>query len=155
MTGFCRQILKRQHCHGAPSGEVSGRGKSSHFDRLGCPSACSNKLSSVLRDGGHWLVVGGQVAREDAGKIVGKGNMRAQIEQVGKNVDACLKAGGANVSDVVFSVTRSTALAEFDKHTDLAQRYFGPPSPKSLTVQTEQLPSPDYLLQVEAYAEVK
>src|SRR5689334_5578428 len=123
---------------------------------VGPPCAASPPTTLVaLRDGGHWLVVGGQVARDDAGNTVGKGNMRAQIDQVGKNVDACLKAGGASVNDIVFTVTRSTALTEFDKYTDLAERYFGPPSPKSLTVPTEQLPSPDYLLQVEAFAAIK
>ena len=123
---------------------------------VGPPCAASPPTTLVaLRDGGHWLVVGGQVARDDAGNTVGKGNMRAQIDQVGKNVDACLKAGGASVNDIVFTVTRSTALTEYDKHTDLAERYFGPPSPKSLTVQTEQLPSPEYLLQVEAFAATK
>ena len=123
---------------------------------VGTPCAAAPPTTLVaLRDGGHWLVVGGQVARDDAGNVVGKGDMRAQIEQVGRNVDACLKAGGASVNDIVFTVTRSTALTEFDKYADLAERYFGPPSPKSLTVPTEQLPSPDYLLQVEAFAAIK
>ena len=67
--------------------------------------AANPRTTSVaLRDGGHWLVVGGQVARDEAGNVVGKGDMRAQIEQVGKNVDACLKAGGATVNDIIFTV---------------------------------------------------
>jgi hypothetical protein len=52
-------------------------------------------------------------------------------------------------------LSRSTAPAEFDKYPDLTERYFGPPSPKSLTVPTPQLSSPDYLLQVEAFATTK
>jgi enamine deaminase RidA (YjgF/YER057c/UK114 family) len=109
----------------------------------------------ALRDGGHWLVVGGQVALDEVGNLIGKGDMRAQIEQVGKNVDACLKAGGAAVNDIVFRVVSVTAPVEFDKYKDLAARYFGPPTPQSLTVPTAQLSSPDYLLQVEAFAAVK
>jgi enamine deaminase RidA (YjgF/YER057c/UK114 family) len=109
----------------------------------------------ALRDGGHWLVVGGQVALDAAGNVVGKGDMRAQIEQVGKNIDACLKAGVATVNDIVFRVVSVTAPAEFDKYRDLAQRYFGPPTPQSLMVPTARLSSPDYLLQVEAFAAVK
>ncbi len=123
---------------------------------VGPPCAASPPTTLVaLRDGGHWLVVAGQVARDETGKIVGTGDMRAQIEQVGKNVDACLKAGGATVNDIVFTVNHVTAPAEFDKNADLAQRYFGPPSPKSLTVPAAQLPGPDYLLEVEAFAAVK
>ena len=81
--------------------------------------------------------------------------MRAQIEQVGKNVDACLKAGGATVNDIIFTVNQVTAPAEFDKYPDLLARYFGPPSPKSMTIRAPQLSSPDLLLQVEAFAAIK
>jgi enamine deaminase RidA (YjgF/YER057c/UK114 family) len=123
---------------------------------VGPPCAASPPTPLVaLRDGGHWLVVGGQVALDGAGNVVGKGDMRAQIEQVGKNVDACLKAGGATIWDIIFTLNQVTVPAEFDKYADLFQRYFGPPSPKSLTVPTAQLSSPDYLLQVEAFAAIK
>ena len=123
---------------------------------IGPPCAASPPTTLVaLRDGGHWLVVGGQVALDEAGNVVGKGDMRAQIEQVGKNVDACLKAGGAAVNDIVFRVVRVTTPADFGKYSDLADRYFGPPTPQSLMVPTAQLSNPDYLLQVEAFAAVK
>ena len=81
--------------------------------------------------------------------------MRAQIEQVGKNVDACLKAGGATVKDIVFTVSHVTAPAELDKYADLLPRYFGPPSPKSTTVPTQQLSDPDLMLRVDAFAAIK
>ena len=111
---------------------------------IGAPCAASPPTTSVaLRDGGHWLVV------------AGKGDMWAQIEQVGKNVNACPKAGGATVNDIVFTVNHVTAPAEFDKYVDLLPRYFGPPSPKSTTVPTPQLSSAEYLLQVEAFAAIK
>jgi enamine deaminase RidA (YjgF/YER057c/UK114 family) len=123
---------------------------------IGPPCAASPPTTSVaLRDGGHWLVVAGQVARDEAGNVVGNGDMRAQIEQVGKNVGACLKAGGATVNDIIFTVNQVTAPAEFDKYPDLLARYFGPPSPKSTTVLAPQLSSPDLLLQVEAFAAIK
>jgi 2-iminobutanoate/2-iminopropanoate deaminase len=101
------------------------------------------------------VIVGGQVARDEAGNVVGKGDMRAQIEQVGRNVDTCLAAGGATANDIVFTVNRVTEPAEFDKHTDLLRQYFGLPSPKSMTVPAGQLPNPDFLLQVEAFAMIK
>jgi enamine deaminase RidA (YjgF/YER057c/UK114 family)/YHS domain-containing protein len=123
---------------------------------VGPPCAASPPTTAVaLRDGGHWLVIGGQVARDEAGNAVGKGDMRAQIEQVGRNVDTCLEAAGGTINDIIFTVNHVTAPAEFDKYADLLPRYFGPPSPKSTTVSTPQLSSPDYLLQVEAFAAIK
>jgi enamine deaminase RidA (YjgF/YER057c/UK114 family) len=123
---------------------------------VGPPCAASPPTTEVaLRDGGYWVVVAGQVPRDDAGNLVGKGDMRAQIEQVGKNVDTCLKAAGASPKDIVFTVSQVTDPAGLEKYPDLLARYFGPPSPKSATVQVPQLSDPDYLLQVEVFAAVK
>ncbi|HEX9534205.1 MAG TPA: RidA family protein [Stellaceae bacterium] len=123
---------------------------------VGPPCAASPPTTKVaLRDGGHGVVVAGQVARDAAGNVVGKGDMRAQLEQVGKNVDACLNVGGATVKDIVFTVNYVTQPAEFDKYADLRERYFGPPSPKSATVPVRQLANPDLLVQVEAFAAIK
>ena len=120
------------------------------------PCAASPPTTKVaLRDGGHWVVVGGQVARDEAGDVVGKGDMRAQIEQVGKNVGACLNAGGATVKDIIFTHSYVTQPVEFDKYADLRQRYFGPPSPKSTTLPVPQLVSPEFLVQVEAFAKIQ
>jgi enamine deaminase RidA (YjgF/YER057c/UK114 family) len=123
---------------------------------IGPPCAASPPTTRVaLRDGGHWIVVGGQVARDEAGNVVGKGDMRAQIEQVGKNVGACLDASGATAKDIIFTVNYVTEPAEFDKYADLRQRYFGPPSPQSATVRVPQLAGPDFLVQVETFAKIQ
>ena len=87
-----------------------------------------------------------------SGNVVGKGDLGAQIEQVGKNVDACLEAGGAKVKDIAFTVSYVKQPAEFDKYTELRQRYFGPPSPDSTIVPMPQSAGPDFLVQVEAFA---
>jgi enamine deaminase RidA (YjgF/YER057c/UK114 family) len=122
---------------------------------LGPPCAASPPTTKVaLRDGGHWVVVAGQVARDEAGNVIGKGDMGAQIEQVGKNVGACLEAGGATVKDVVFTVSYVKQTTDFDKYADLRRRYFGPPSSDSTVVPMPQSTNPDLLVQVEAFAKV-
>jgi enamine deaminase RidA (YjgF/YER057c/UK114 family) len=123
---------------------------------VGPPCAASPPTTAVvLRDGRHWLMVGGQVSRDDAGNVVGKGDMRAQIDQVGKNVGACLTAGGAATKDIVFTINHVTSLEAFNANADLLSRYFGPPSPMSTTEQTVSLSDPNYLLQVEVVAAPK
>jgi enamine deaminase RidA (YjgF/YER057c/UK114 family) len=123
---------------------------------VGPPCAASPPTTKVaLRDGGHWVIVGGQVSLDKAGNVVGKGDLQAQIEQVGKNVGACLNSGGATVKDIMFTFSHVTQPLEFDKYTDLRQRYFGPPLPKSTTVAVPQLASPDFLVQVEAFAKIR
>jgi len=100
-------------------------------------------------------MIGTQVPRDEAGNVVGKGDMRAQIEQVGKNVGACLTASGATVDDIASAISFVAAPAEFDKYAGLLSRYFGPPSPESRTVHVPQLSNPDFLLEVEAVAVIK
>jgi enamine deaminase RidA (YjgF/YER057c/UK114 family) len=123
---------------------------------VGPPCAASPPTTVVAqRDGARLLAIGGQVPRDESGNVVGKGDMRAQIEQVGKNVGACLKAGGATVNDILFTISLVTAPVDYEKHADLLPRYFGPPSPDSKTVRAPQLSNPDFLLQVEAFATIK
>jgi enamine deaminase RidA (YjgF/YER057c/UK114 family) len=123
---------------------------------IGPPCAASPPTNTVtLRDGKRLLMIGTQVPRDEAGNVMGKGDMRAQLEQVGKNVGACLKSAGATVNDIVSTISFVTAPAEFDKNADLLPRYFGPPSPESKTVRAPQLSSPDFLLEVEAVAAIK
>lgn len=123
---------------------------------IGSPCASSPPTTAVtLRDGRRLLMIGTQAPRDEAGNLVGKGDMRAQIEQVGKNIGACLKAGGATVNDIASTVSFVAAPAELDKHADLLARYFGPPSPDSQTVRGQRLSNPDFLLEVEAVAATK
>jgi enamine deaminase RidA (YjgF/YER057c/UK114 family) len=74
--------------------------------------------------------------------MVGRGNMRAQIEQVSKNVNACLDAGGATVEDIAFMVSYVIQPAEFEKYADLRERYFRPPSPKRAAFPIPHWPTP-------------
>jgi enamine deaminase RidA (YjgF/YER057c/UK114 family) len=123
---------------------------------VGPPCAASPSTNTVaLRDGKRLLMIGTQVPRDEAGNVMGKGDMRAQLEQVGKNVGACLKAAGATVNDIVSTISFVTAPADFDKNADLLRRYFGPPSPESKTVRAPQLSSPEFLLEVEGLAAIK
>jgi enamine deaminase RidA (YjgF/YER057c/UK114 family) len=123
---------------------------------VGPPCTAAPPTTKVaLRDGGHWVVVAGQLPRDQGGNVVGKGDLKAQIEQVGKNVGACLAGGGASVKDIVFTVSYVTQPAEFMKYADLRLRYFGPPTPQSAILPVPQLAGPDYLVQVEAFAAIK
>jgi enamine deaminase RidA (YjgF/YER057c/UK114 family) len=118
-----------------------------------CPASPPSTVVA-LRDGGHWVVVAGQFARDETGNVVGKGDMRAQIEQVGKNVGTCLKAGGASVKDIFGTVSYVTDVAEFSKYPDLRQRYFGSPSEWNTILPVSQLPG-DFLVQVEVFALIR
>jgi enamine deaminase RidA (YjgF/YER057c/UK114 family) len=68
---------------------------------------------------GRQIFVAGQLARDPQGNCVGKGDMRAQIQQVGENIKACLEAAGATLADIVKTNTYVTDFEEFSKHGDV------------------------------------
>ena len=112
------------------------RQKSARAVIVGAP--CREKPTSVvisLDSGGRRVLVGAQTALSDDGKVVGKGDMRAQIEQVGKNIQACLKAAGASTSDIVLTRAYVTDADAFKQNADVRTLYLGPESPTS-TVNT-------------------
>jgi len=97
--------------------------------------------------------VGAQIALSDDGNIVGKGDMRAQIEQVWKNIRASLKAAGAKASDIILTRAYVTDADAFKQKADIRTEYLGPESPTSTVNTVPKLPAgPDYLIEIEAVA---
>ena len=103
---------------------------------------------------GKLVYTAGQLARDAGGKIVGPGDMRAQLEQTFKNLDACLKAAGATWADVVKTNTFVTDFDEFQKCADVRMRYLGVATPTSTTVGVTRLAGPDFMVEIEAVAVV-
>lgn len=109
----------------------------------------------VVGTGRPQVYISGQLARTVNGDIVGKGDMRAQIEQVGKNLQTALKAVGLDLNDVVKTTTFTTQIDEFFKHTEARQEAFGMALPASTTIGVTRLSHPDFLVEIEAIAEMK
>jgi len=107
---------------------------------------------AVVAPTGRCVFISGQLARDADGKVVGRGDMRAQLRQVGENLKAALRAAGASLDDVVKITTYATDLDEFFKHVDLRAEYFGNVLPASTAVQVARLSHPDFLLEIEAVA---
>jgi 2-iminobutanoate/2-iminopropanoate deaminase len=103
---------------------------------------------------GKTIYVAGQLARNLDGNIVGPGDMRAQMEQTFKNLEACLKAAGASWADVVKTNTFVTNYEEFAKCSDVRMRYIGVASPTSTTVQISRLAQPEAMVEIELIAVV-
>jgi len=101
------------------------------------------------------IYIAGQLARDADGNIVGPGNMRAQLEQTFKNLDACLKAAGATWADVVKTNTFVTDYPAFSQCSDTRMRYFGVGSPTSTTIQISGLAQPEAMVEIEMIAAVE
>jgi 2-iminobutanoate/2-iminopropanoate deaminase len=108
----------------------------------------------VIIEGTRTIYVSGQLARDRDGNVVGKGDMRAQLRQVGENLKTALEAAGASLGDLVKTTTFVTDIGEYFKHVDVRMAYFGAALPTSTTVEVRRLAHPDFLVEVEAVAVV-
>jgi enamine deaminase RidA (YjgF/YER057c/UK114 family) len=106
----------------------------------------------VVVRGGTTVFVSGLVSRDKEGNVIGKGDMAAQIRQVGENLRSSLAAAGATLNDLVRTCTFTTQIDEFFKHVDARQEYLGPALPTSSTIGVSRLSHPDFLVEIEAFA---
>jgi 2-iminobutanoate/2-iminopropanoate deaminase len=100
------------------------------------------------------VYVSGQIALDRDGNLVGAGDMKAQAEQVFRNLEAALKAAGATFADVV---KMNTYILDMDKAPavrEVRARYFGETTPASTLVQVVHLARPELMLEVEVIAVV-
>lgn len=102
------------------------------------------------------VYVGGQDAVDASGNIVGKGDIKAQTEQVLKNIQAALAAGGAQLEHVIkwnLYVVQGQPLQE---GFEVFQRFWGRrPNPPAITAAfVAGLAHPDFLLEMDAIAVV-
>ena len=109
----------------------------------------------VTTRGGTTVFVSGLVSRDKQNNVIGKGDMAAQIRQVGENLKLSLEAVGATLKDVVRTCTYVTDIDEFFKNVDVRQKYFGEGLPTSSTIGVSRLSHPDFMVEVEAFAVIE
>ncbi|CAG0930088.1 aminoacrylate peracid reductase [Thermoflexales bacterium] len=108
----------------------------------------------VVTNPAKTIYVGGQDAVDASGQIIGKGDITAQTEQVFKNLQVALAAGGAGLENVVkwniLIVQGQSLQAGFE----VFQRVWGRrPNPPAITVMlVAGLAHPDFLVEMDAIA---
>ena len=123
---------------------------------LGAPPRFYSHAISV-EGPGKLVYVSGQVALDQEGKVVGVGDMRAQAEQVFKNLTHILRAAGAGWNDVIKMNGYMVGLnaAKVAAYRDGRAAYFKPTQlPASTLVGVTSLVQPEWLLEVEVVAAI-
>lgn len=101
---------------------------------------------------GNTIYVSGQVAINANGKLVGKGNIKAQTRQVFRNIKAVLTAAGAKMEHIIKINTYITDGSKFMEMLEARGDVFGDNPPASTAVVVAGLAFPDLLIEVEAIA---
>lgn len=106
---------------------------------------------AIQVEGQKMLFIAGQIARDPAGNLVGRGDMRAQMRQVYRNIAAALEAAGGTFENVVRTTTYVTSLDEYFKAIDVRWEFMKGDPPTSTTVQVARL-AQDAMIEIEAFA---
>jgi enamine deaminase RidA (YjgF/YER057c/UK114 family) len=137
-------------------GNTTMKGSVQHLNPDGLHKNPAYNQAVVVTGHVKTVYVGGQNAVDDSGKIVGKGDIKVQSEQVLKNVDTALAAGGARLEHVVkwsvYIVQGQSPLPGFEAF----RRAWGDrPNPPTITVLfIAGLADPDFLVEIDAIAVV-
>ena len=110
--------------------------------------------SQAVRASGSVLVfIAGQVAVDENGEIVGRGDIEAQTRQIMINIETIIKAAGGTMRDIVRWTHYSTNIARYADTARRVRSEFIPTDPPAgALIEVKALAHPDYLLEVDAIA---
>ncbi|HEY8461657.1 MAG TPA: RidA family protein [Blastocatellia bacterium] len=109
----------------------------------------------VEAKGGRTLYIAGQVAVDNEGNLVGRGDFRAQVKQVFENLKSRLEEAGASFKDVVKLNYYLTDASDLQALRDTRNSYINLENPPASTlVVVKRLAREEYLLEIEAIAVV-
>jgi 2-iminobutanoate/2-iminopropanoate deaminase len=121
-------------------------------ETVAAPVGSYSHVVRVDSDGGTWLYVSGQIANDLGRALVGPGDLRAQTEQVFRNLERILEANGAGFEHVVKLQTFLTTLDDLAGSREVRAMYVPSEPPASTTVQVVALVVPDAMIEVDAVA---
>ena len=102
---------------------------------------------------GTLIVIAGQVALDNQGTVVGKGDFALQTKQVFRNLIAALEAAGAGPQHLVKLTTFVTDVSDLAAFRQVRDQFIDSARPPASTlVQVSRLFRPEFLIEVEALA---
>lgn len=115
----------------------------------------SGYTHTVVSSSGRTIYISGQVPVNEAGQVVGEGDLKAQTKQVYDNLLYCLRFAGARFEDVVKMTTYVVNYkpSDIDIVREVRKGYLSKENPPASTlVGVQSLVHPDYLIEIEAIA---
>lgn len=106
----------------------------------------------VVTGAGRTIYVAGQIALDKEGQLVGAGDIRAQTEQVFRNLQAAMQAAGGDLGDIVKLTVFMVDVGALSIFREVRDRFIepGPRVPASSLVQVSALFRPEFLIEIEA-----
>ena len=120
------------------------------------------KLSSVhstvcyshVAKAGNTLYISGQVAKDKEGNLIGKGDFEAQVRQVHTNLKNILDEAGGSLQNIAKMTTLLTHYDFIETYRSVRDEFFQEPYPANTLLIVESLALPDFMVEIEAVAEL-
>ena len=101
---------------------------------------------------GRMVFVSGMTARRVDGSVAGIGDVEAQTRQVCENIKAALEAAGASMDDVCRIDVYLRNIGDRERFNKVRAEYWKSAPPASTLVEVSKLASPEYLVEITAFA---
>lgn len=104
--------------------------------------------------GSRLVFISGQVPEDEAGHLVGEGDVLAQARQVMANLRTAARAAGGGLEDIckLTIFLASPTREAYQAVADARREVFGEGFPASTLVEVKSLARPEWRLEVEAFA---
>jgi 2-iminobutanoate/2-iminopropanoate deaminase len=115
-----------------------------------------NRPFALLSRSGDYVWLSGQTAHDEAGNLVGAGDIFAQERQVFTNIRSILnRHAGCDLDSIVrlttyFAVPLTKELSR--RYWEIRREFFGDKPPASTGIQVAGLVTPDVLIEIDAIA---
>jgi 2-iminobutanoate/2-iminopropanoate deaminase len=105
------------------------------------PKAIGPYSQAVVASAARMVFCSGQIPLDpQTGQLVGQGDVREATHQVMRNLDAVLRAAGAQLASVVKTTIYLADMADFAAVNEVYASYFPTKPPARATVQVAGLP---------------
>jgi len=111
--------------------------------------------AAVVPAADRLIYVSGQVALDESGTLVGKGDVAKQAEQVFKNIHRILTDCGATIGDIVKINWYFRNMGDRAAIQAARERFLGAHRPASTAVEVSRLVNEDWLIEVDCVAAIR
>ena len=101
---------------------------------------------------GNTIVVSGTVAADEAGNVIGAGDLYRQTQACIQRIQAALQQLDADLSDVIRTRSFVTDIARFEEFASAHREAFEGVDPAATCVEVTRLIRPEFLVEVEVDA---